>query len=268
MLSADLIIVFGSVSSGIICALFVNRLLKIKKENKVRVTEDIKSEFNNLVFEKDVALEALNKINQFFSENKIDSYEKDRLLLKYGKLLERYDERIFKLQPSLEMQEIYRYRKQLYSLISDSIAKLDDKLNNFSNKFSHFGDDNNGNNKSDFNSMPGNISQEKTKPGVDYKYAATYNDDKKNGDRTPSLVKTNNNFDLSSSDENLLMFSSSDSNKNNNGVAEGPNNNYDEENDDGELNTKKEDLSPNLEDIDNIQKDILKILKRLENPPD
>ena len=131
------LIILGSILLGIICSLFINRLLIIKKENKSKSSNDVKSELNNLVFEKSIALEALNKINQYFEEKKIDVYEKDRLLLKYGKLLDHYDERIFKLQPIFEVQEIYEYRKQLYSLISDSIAKLDERLSNISNNFNY-----------------------------------------------------------------------------------------------------------------------------------
>jgi hypothetical protein len=120
-LALDFVVVFGSVFLGTVCAIFINRFSKTKKENKIKASADIKSEFNNLVFERDVALEALGKVNQFFSEKKIDSFEKDRLLLKYGKLLEHYDERIFKLQPSVEIQDMYQYRNQLYSLMSNSV---------------------------------------------------------------------------------------------------------------------------------------------------
>src|SRR4028119_2175925 len=112
MLALDFVVVFGSVILGVVCAFFASRFSKTKKENKIKASGDIRSEFNNLVFERDVALEALDKVNQFFDEKKIDSFEKDRLLLKYGKLLEYYDERIFKLQPSVEIQEIGRAVQQ------------------------------------------------------------------------------------------------------------------------------------------------------------
>ena len=80
----------------------------------------------------------MNKINQYFDEKKIDVYEKDRLLLKYTKLLDHYDERILKLQPIVEVQEIYESRGQLYSFISDYIIKLDKRISNFSNNFNYF----------------------------------------------------------------------------------------------------------------------------------
>lgn len=77
---------FSSVFLGIICSLFINRYFATKKENKIKLSTDVKSELDNLYFEKSVALEAMNKINQYFDEKKIDELEKDRLLLKYGKL--------------------------------------------------------------------------------------------------------------------------------------------------------------------------------------
>ena len=45
---------------------------------------------------KDITLEALDKINYFIEEKKIDIYEKDKLLLKYSKLLEHYNATDFK----------------------------------------------------------------------------------------------------------------------------------------------------------------------------
>ena len=42
-------------------------------------------------------------------------------------------EQILKLQPIVELQEIYEYHKRIFSLISDSIAKLDKRLSNFPN---------------------------------------------------------------------------------------------------------------------------------------
>ena len=82
MLALDFIVVFGSVVLGVVCAIFINRFSKIKKENKIKASGDIRSEFNNLVFERDVALEALDKVNQFFDEKKIESFDKYIILLK------------------------------------------------------------------------------------------------------------------------------------------------------------------------------------------
>lgn len=247
---------------GVVCAILVNRFSKTKKENKIKASGDIRSEFNNLVFERDVALEALDKVNQFFDEKKIDSFEKDRLLLKYGKLLEYYDERIFKLQPSVEIRDMYQYRNQIYSLMSSSVAKLDKKLDSFSDKFGSFKEVGNGN-KPNFGSVSP-ISQ-KTKPAdrkPDTATTANKNDDRdsnnssnSNSDSLSSLLSKDRHsgFELAGPGENPPMVSPNAGKNDNGATADGS-------------NTKREDLSLNVEDIDKIHQDILKILKRLENP--
>jgi hypothetical protein len=260
MLALDFIVAFGSVILGVVCALFVNRFSKTKKENKIKASGDMRSEFNNLVFERDVALEALDKVNRFFDEKKIDSFEKDRLLLKYGKLLEYYDERIFKLQPSVEIQDMYQYRNQLYSLMSNSVTILDKKLDSFSEKFGYFKEGDNDN-KPNFDSVPP-ISQ-KTNPDdrkPDTATTAKNNDDRDSNSNSDSdslssfLSKARHNgFGLPGPGENPPM------------IYPNAGNNDDDATSDGS-NTKSEDLSLNVEDIDKIHQDILKILKRLENP--
>lgn len=253
------LIILGSILLGIICSLFVNRVLIIKKEHKSKSSNDVKSELNNLVFEKSIALEALNKINQYFDEKKIDVYEKDRLLLKYDKLLDHYDERIFKLQPIFEIQEIYEYRKQLYSLLSDSIAKLDKKLSNISNSF-NYNQENDTNidkidntNKTNFSYIP-----------ITRKITTNSKSDLINSD-TDSLLsfdkskKKDVNF-VNSINKNAMTLST---------VVGKTVDTHDKN--DYELNnvsdTKKDDFGDfDVEEINKIQKDVLKILQRLENP--
>jgi hypothetical protein len=83
---------------------------------------------NNLYFEKSVALEALEKINQFFEDKKIDEYERDRLSRKYIKMLDNYNKRVFQLKPILEAQEIYEYKKQLDFILQEYTKKIDSRL--------------------------------------------------------------------------------------------------------------------------------------------
>ena len=213
----------------------------------------MKSELNNLYFEKSVALGAMNKINHYFSEKKIDELEKDKLLLKYGKLLNHYNERIIALQPVLEEQEIFEFRNQLYSLISDSIAKLDKRLSSFSNNFNY--------SKEEGDVKKLGLVSKPLPPEVE----TTGKPDIINSgnDSLLSLDKSKNDDDLLNMDKNSVMPLSSVS-KN---AVEKKN-----ENDDNKpniLESKKDDFeNVNIEEIDKIQKDILKILKRLENHDD
>jgi methyl-accepting chemotaxis protein len=138
----EILIVASSAMLGIICALFVFQIIKKRKESRSRILGNVKYELSSLYFEKSVALEALNKINQQFDEKKIDEYERDRLSHKYVNLLDDYDKRAFQLNPILEVQEIYEYRNQLNSILSDYVKKIDKKLSNLglSNNESNFKD--------------------------------------------------------------------------------------------------------------------------------
>jgi hypothetical protein len=124
----DILIVASSAMLGVICALFAFQIIKIRRERKLKILGNVKYELNSLYFEKSVALEALNKINQHFDEKKIDEYERDRLSHKYINLLDEYDKRAIQLTPILEVQEIYEYRDQLNSILSDYVKKIDTKL--------------------------------------------------------------------------------------------------------------------------------------------
>jgi len=124
----DILIIASSAMLGVICALFVFQIIKIRRESQLKILGNVKYELSSLYFEKSVALEALNKINQHFDEKKIDQYERDRLSHKYINLLDEYNKRAFQLNPILEVQEIYEYRNQLNSILSDYVKKIDTKL--------------------------------------------------------------------------------------------------------------------------------------------
>jgi hypothetical protein len=250
IIHVEFLIFLGSVFLGIICSLFINRYFATIKENKIKLSTDVKSELGNLYFEKSVALEAMNKINQYFDEKKIDELEKDRLLLKYGKLLNRYNDRILDLQPVLEAQEIFEFRNQLYSLISDSIAKLDERLSNFSNTFSY------SKGESDVKNL-GPVS----KPMAPEMRASCKPDIMNNGNDSPlSFAKSKNDVDLSDMDSDSVMPISYV----NEDIVDKKNENND--NNPNMADRKKDNFeNVNIEEMDKIQKDILKILKRLEN---
>ena len=125
----DILIFSGSAGLGIVCAIFLYRFTSLRKQNEHgSVLGNVKYELNNLYFEKSVALEALEKINQFFEDKKIDEYERDRLSRKYIKMLDNYNKRVFQLNPILEAQEIYEYKKQLDSILQEYTKKIDSRL--------------------------------------------------------------------------------------------------------------------------------------------
>jgi len=124
----EILIVASSAMLGVICALFIIQIIRIRRESRLKILGNVKYELSSLYVEKTVALEALNKINQHFDERKIDEFERDRLSHKYINLLEEYDKRAFQLKPILEVQEICEYRNQLNSILSDYVKKIDTKL--------------------------------------------------------------------------------------------------------------------------------------------
>lgn len=143
----DLFIISASVALGLISAVFITRYAINRKNSNLTLLGNVKNELNNIEFEKSVALEALGKIDQFFKEKKIDEFERDRLAKKYNNMLDEYDKRVFQLTPILEAQEIYEYRKELNSIVSEYTKKIDARLKNLTgtspNSYNHLnkGDD-------------------------------------------------------------------------------------------------------------------------------
>lgn len=124
----DILIFSSSIALGIICGIFLYRYISKEKHDKHNLLGNVKYELNNLYFEKAVALDALGKIKQYFDEKKIDEYERDRLSRKYINMLDNYNKRVFQLNPILEAQEIYEYKRQLESLLTEYTKRIDSKL--------------------------------------------------------------------------------------------------------------------------------------------
>ena len=271
----DFFIVFISIVFGIICSISINHILFHRKEKKSKVSEDIKSELNNLLLEKSIALEALNKIEKFFKEQKIDKNEKDNLVLKYNKILDNYDKRLLKLKPIVEIQDIYEYRNQIYSLISDYIEKLDKRLTDLSSNIDYF---NKNNIKIDkkTSSVPTPLKaiyifKRYKKNFIDkYKSLKIHINKPKEKDIEISNYKdikanhTNSSNYTTDKDTNFISnfnsYKESIHLKNDNSLTDNINKTK-------EVVKKKEkrDKEINTEEIDIIQKDILKILQRLES---
>lgn len=269
----DFFVVFISIVLGIICSISINHILFHRKKKKSKVSEDIKSELNNLLLEKSIALEALNKIEKFFKEQKIDKNEKDNLVLKYNKILDNYNKRLLKLKPIVEIQDIYEYRNQLYSLIYDHIEKLDKRLTDLSSNIDYFNTNNiKIDKKTSSAPMPLKalyISKRYKKNFIDkYKSLKIRIDKPKEKDieilnyKDIKVNHTNSSNYTTDKDTNFISnfksYKESTHLKNDNTLTDNINKTKEvvEEEGDKEINT---------DEIDLIQKDILKILQRLES---
>ncbi len=251
----DILIVASSAMLGVICALLIFQIIKIRRERKLKILGNVKYELSSLYFEKSVALEALNKINQHFDGKKIDEYERDRLSHKYINLLEEYDKRAFQLSPILEVQEIYEYRNQLNSILSDYVKKIDSKLTSLGL----------GNNESNFDKKDKDSDRDKNHLDTYFKQTSsildkikTIKSSNKKNKQSSSQVESDNN------DKRELGFSIGGSN-------DDMNKEHFQMSEEGTgisptlpLDSKQStNRNIDLNEIDKIQNDILKTLKRL-----
>jgi hypothetical protein len=266
----DILIVASSAMLGVICALFGFQIIKKRRESQLKILGNVKYELSSLYFEKSVALEALNKINQHFDEKKIDEYERDRLARKYVNLLEEYDKRAFQLNPILEVQEIYEYRNQLNSILSDYVKKIDKKLtglgldNNESNSKNEDKDKDKAKNHLD-------PYLKQTTSSILGKIKTIKSSYKKNKESF-SQVDSDSNGDTGGDSNNKreLGFSVVEGLKETGGSINDTNREYSQMNE-GDIGTfsvpldSKQSINKNIDlnEIDKIQNDILKTLKRL-----
>lgn len=252
----DILIVASSAMLGIICAVFVSKIISIRRESQLKILGNVKYELSSLYFEKSVALEALNKINQHFEEKKIDEYERDRLSHKYINLLDEYDKRVFQLNPILEVQEIYEYRNQLNSILSDYVKKIDTKLTSLGlgNNESNF----KGNNKIHLDAYP----KPKQTNSILNKIKTLKFSNKRRSKESLSQVDNDNQGELEFGIEEGLKetggISIKDMNRDHIKMSE------EDIRTSTPLDLKQTtDGNIDLNEIDKIQKDILKTLKRL-----
>ncbi len=267
-------LIFSSILSGTICSIYLHRILVSKKERKLKDSNDIKLELNNLLFEKSIALDAINKINQNYNEKKIDIYEKDRLLLKYSNLLKNFDEHILKIQPNVELQDLRIYRNQLYSIITDSINKLDKKLDNFSKVTNYDGqnniiENNNDQNKSENIAKEIDLQSNRTNQKIakDNSLQAIENKNNILSNEDLPIKKDLNNIDVKSTEISVLTETSRHyPNIPMDKVQNNDQNNHRKKGENFISDSEKEVFNDfGIDEINKIQKDVLKILQRLEN---
>ncbi len=267
-------LIFSSILSGTICSIYLHRILVSKKERKLKDSNDIKLELNNLLFEKSIALDAINKINQNYNEKKIDIYEKDRLLLKYSNLLKNFDEHILKIQPNVELQDLRIYRNQLYSIITDSINKLDKKLDNFSKVTNYDGqnniiENNNDQNKSENIAKEIDLQSNRTNQKIAKDNSLQSIENKNNilSNEDLPIKKDLNNIDVKSTEISVLTETSRHyPNIPMDKVQNNDQNNHRKKGENFISDSEKEVFNDfGIDEINKIQKDVLKILQRLEN---
>jgi len=206
-------------------------------------------------------------LKNFLKNKKIDKNEKYKLILKYNRILDNYDKRILKLKPIVEIQDICEYRNQIYSLIFDSIEKLDRRLTEFSSHFDYF---KKNNIKIDIKTSSVHlplkaidIFKRRKKNFMDnYKSSDNHIDKHKEKD-----LKISNYNDIKTNQVNQSKYTTdkdTDSIGNLNADKE-VHLKYNNTSLDKINKTEEEEEEEEEEELDKIQKDILKILQRLES---
>jgi hypothetical protein len=127
----------GAISAAVILATISRSktLLKKKHERLIKPVSTAKAELQSLLFEKSLLSQSITRVYEASYEGKIDSIERDRLLLKYKQQLDSYDKKIADLQSVVDITELVDMRNGLVSLLEGRITAIDQKLMEISNKY-------------------------------------------------------------------------------------------------------------------------------------
>ena len=120
-----------------------NNSMATKEENKVKELEDVLKTKPDLIkknsqfmedelkiyqFEKDLATHAIENILLASKNKSIDSFEKDRLLLKYKEQLKKLNEKMEKIQSEIDVTKLITLRDDLAFLLDNKISDIDEKI--------------------------------------------------------------------------------------------------------------------------------------------
>jgi hypothetical protein len=141
LLEASFLIAASTLAGAISAAVILTRIsrsktsLKKKHERLIKPFSTTKAELQSLLFEKSLLSESITRVYEASYEDKIDSIERDRLLLKYKQQLDSYDKKIADLQSVVDITELVDMRNGLVSLLEGRITAIDQKLTEISNKY-------------------------------------------------------------------------------------------------------------------------------------
>lgn len=141
MLEASFLIAASTLAGAISAAVILTRIsrsktsLKKKHEHLIKPFSTTKAELQSLLFEKSLLSESITRVYEASYEGKIDSIERDRLLLKYKQQLDSYDKKIADLQSVVDITELVDMRNGLVSLLEGRITAIDQKLTEISDKY-------------------------------------------------------------------------------------------------------------------------------------
>jgi hypothetical protein len=150
--------IFGT---AIIPKLYKKRTKAYAKEGErlIKPYELAKSELESLQFEKSLLYEAITRVYEAVQEGRIDTMERDRLLLKYKRQLTIYNEKIDALRPLVDFSELSDMRDDIVNLLEKKITAIDQKLAELSKK--------SGISNSDFSSSKSKMKIQQSPPIIE-----------------------------------------------------------------------------------------------------
>ncbi|MDQ3869511.1 MAG: hypothetical protein M3250_08130 [Thermoproteota archaeon] len=140
LLEAILLIAAFTLLGAISGVVILNRISKSKnllkkKERFIKPFSSTKEELQSLQFEKSLISQSITRVYEASYEGKIDLIERDRLLLKYKQQIDSYNKKIEDLQPLVDISELADMRNGLVSLLEGRITAIDHKLAEISGKY-------------------------------------------------------------------------------------------------------------------------------------
>jgi len=132
-MSIEIILIAGSSFAGVISALFLDKLFRVKINNKKHTWSpssraSIRAELGSYLFEKNLTSEAITHVYEAAQDGRIDRLERDKLLIKYKQQLDSLNEKIAYLQPFADFSDLKELRNNLVSFLENRISVLDSKL--------------------------------------------------------------------------------------------------------------------------------------------
>ncbi|HEU5461853.1 MAG TPA: hypothetical protein VFU79_06235 [Nitrososphaeraceae archaeon] len=106
----------------------LENVLKNKPDLIKTSSELMEEELKIYQFEKDLANHAIEKILIASKNKSIDSFEKDRLLLKYKDQLKKLNGKMDKIQSEIDVTKLINLRNDLALLLDNKISDIDEKI--------------------------------------------------------------------------------------------------------------------------------------------
>src|SRR3712207_3925363 len=139
----EIAVIAGSSIVGVISAVFLGKLFRIRSYNKKHAWSSsssiasIRAELLSLLFEKNLTAEAITRVYEAARDGRIDRFECDKLLLKYKQQLDSLNQKVAYLQPVADFSDLKELRNNLVYLLEDRISALDKKILELSRSEEH-----------------------------------------------------------------------------------------------------------------------------------